>query len=443
METVETQNKGPRGVRDILPEESWKWACVLDVVARTMSDFGYEQVHLPIFEHTELFSRGVGDTTDIVEKEMYTFLDRGGRSVTLRPEATAGMVRAALEHNLCGQNSSSKLWCWGPMFRYERPQKGRYRQFYQIDAECLGLAGPVADVEIIALSAEIFRRLGLKNLEVVMNSVGCPKCRPVYRQVLIDYFLSRKGELCETCLGRLERNPLRVLDCKVPSCGRVADTAPAVYEHLCDECAAHFQEVKAGLTRLGFSYKLDKKLVRGLDYYTKTAYEILSGDLGAHTAVCGGGRYDNLSESIGGPHLPGVGFAAGIDRIVLIMEEQNGTFGERPRPAVYVVAQDDSARGAAQTLTHALRREGIAAEQDAGDASRGSRSFKAQMKSADKAGVAWACIIGASELEKNAVTVKNMETGEQSLVPLEEAAACIQKRKNGRKTISEPLPPGQ
>ncbi|MDR2137159.1 MAG: histidine--tRNA ligase [Synergistaceae bacterium] len=427
--TTENHNKAPRGVRDILPEESWKWAYVLNVVARTMSGFGYAEVHLPIFEHTELFARGVGDTTDIVEKEMYTFLDRGDRSVTLRPEATAGMVRAALEHNLCGQNSSAKLWCWGPMFRYERPQKGRYRQFYQIDAECLGLAGPVADVEIIALSAEIFRRLGLKNLEVVMNSVGCPKCRPIYRQVLIDYFSSRKDELCETCLGRLERNPLRVLDCKVPDCGRVADAAPAVYEHLCDECAAHFEEVKAGLARLGFPYQLDKRLVRGLDYYTKTAYEILSGDLGAQNAVCGGGRYDNLSESIGGPHLPGVGFAAGIDRIVLIMEQQmerqGGGFGERPRPAVYVAAQDDSARGAAQVLTYKLRMEGIAAEQDAGDASQGARSFKAQMKSAGKAGVAWTCIIGASELEKNAVTVKNMESGEQSLVPLEDVISYI------------------
>jgi histidyl-tRNA synthetase len=430
VETTEktgNQIKAPRGVRDILPDESWKWTHVLGVVARTMGDFGYSEIHLPIFEHTELFSRGVGDATDIVEKEMYTFPDRGDRSVTLRPEATAGMVRAALEHNLCGQNSSGKLWCWGPMFRYERPQKGRYRQFYQIDAECLGLAGPVADVEIIALSAEIFRRLGLRNLEVVMNSVGCPKCRPAYRRVLIDYFTSRKDELCGTCLGRLERNPLRVLDCKTPACGRVADAAPAVHEHLCEECAVHFEEVKAGLTRLEFPYKLDKRLVRGLDYYTKTAYEILSGDLGAQNAVCGGGRYDNLSESIGGPRLPGVGFAAGIDRIVPIMEQQEGTFGGRPRPSAYVVAQDNSARGAAQILTHKLRAEGLSAEQDAGDASQGARSFKAQMKSAGKAGVAWACIIGASELEKNFVTVKNMESGEQFPVPPEDVVSHIRR----------------
>jgi histidyl-tRNA synthetase len=392
-----------------------------------MADFGYAEVHLPIFEYTELFSRGVGDTTDIVEKEMYTFVDRGGRSITLRPEATAGMVRAALEHNLCEQNMSSKLWCWGPMFRHERPQKGRYRQFYQFDAECLGLAGPVADVEIVALSAEIFRRLGLRNLEVVTNSVGCPKCRPQYRKVLIDYFASKKNSLCETCIGRLDRNPLRVLDCKVPDCSAVADSAPAIYEHLCDECAAHFEEVKAGLARLNFPYRLDKRLVRGLDYYTKTAYEILSGELGAQNAVCGGGRYDNLAESIGGPHLPGVGFAVGIDRVVLIMEQQGNSFGKRPQTEVYVVAQDEAARGAVQILTHKLRTEGISAEQDAGDAFRAVRSFKAQMKSANKIGVTWTCIIGAEELAKNAAAVKNMTSGEQTLVALEEVANHIRQ----------------
>jgi histidyl-tRNA synthetase len=413
-------------VRDILPDESWKWAYVLDVTAKTMADFGYAEVHLPVFEQTELFSRGVGDTTDIVEKEMYTFLDRGGRSVTLRPEATAGMVRAALEHGLCVHGASAKLWCQGPMFRYERPQKGRYRQFCQLDAECLGLPGPVADVEIIALSAEIFRRLGLKNLEVVLNSVGCPNCRPGYRQALVDYFTSKKEGLCETCIGRLDRNPLRVLDCKLPDCGAIADAAPAVYEHLCGECTSHFEEVKAGLTRLGFVYKLDKRLVRGLDYYTRTAYEILSGDLGAQNAVCGGGRYDNLSESIGGPHLPGVGFAGGIDRIVMVMEQQGASFGERPQPAVCVVAQSEAARGASQVLTHRLRREGFAVEQDAGDSSRWARSFRAQMKSAGGSGAAWVCIIGDEELASGSVAVKNMNTGDQVVVPDAEVTRTIQ-----------------
>ena len=404
--------KAPRGVRDILPEESWKWAYVLRTTAKAMSDFGYSETHLPIFEHTELFSRGVGETTDIVEKEMYTFLDRGGRSVTLRPEATASMVRAALEGGLCSQNAAAKLWCWGPMFRYERPQKGRYRQFYQIDAECLGVPGPVADVEIIGLSAEIFRRLGLKNLEVVLNSVGCPACRPVYRRALLEHFEKHQGELCETCMGRLDRNPLRILDCKVPECGAIADAAPSIHDHLCEECRVHFQEVQAGMERLGFAYHLDKRLVRGLDYYTKTAYEILSGDLGAQNAVCGGGRYDNLSESIGGPHLPGVGFAAGVDRIVLVMEQQGCSFGQAPSPEVYVVAQDETVRGDVQILTHELRQNGLAAEQDAN-----ARSFKAQMKSAGTSGAAWTCLLGPDEIKDGFVTLKNMENGEQESLP--------------------------
>ena len=412
--------KAPRGVRDILPDESWKWAYVINTAAGAMADFGFSEIHLPLFEHTELFARGVGDTTDIVEKEMYTFNDRGDRSVTLRPEATASTVRAALENGLCAQGSAAKLWCWGPMFRYERPQKGRYRQFYQIDAEYLGTPAPMADVETIDLSAEIFRRLGLRNLEVVLNSVGCPKCRPVYRKALLDHFEAHRAELCSTCLDRMERNPLRILDCKESSCGAVADAAPAIYESLCDECRDHFAEVKAGLERLNFKYRLDKRLVRGLDYYTKTAYEILSGDLGAQNAVCGGGRYDNLSESIGGPHLPSVGFAAGLDRIILIMEQQGCPFGQRPGTAVYVAALDESARGAAQTLTHELRQAGTAAEQDIS-----GRSFKAQMKSAGNSGAQWTCILGPDELAKGCAAVKNMADGSQEEVPLQQVPQYI------------------
>ena len=415
--------KAPRGVRDILPDESWKWAYVMDVAAKTMANYGFSEVHLPLFEHTELFSRGVGETTDIVEKEMYTFIDRGDRSITLRPEATAGMTRAALEHGMCAQGSSARLWCWGPMFRYERPQKGRYRQFYQIDAEFLGAAGPMADVEIIDLSAELFRRLGLRNLEAVINSVGCPKCRPVYREALLKHFEGRREELCEDCLSRMERNPLRILDCKKPGCGAVADSAPAIYEFLCDECREHYEEVKAGLERLGLPYRQDKRLVRGLDYYTKTAFEILSGDLGAQNAVCGGGRYDNLSESIGGPHLPSVGFACGMDRVVLVMEEQGCSFGRAPHAAVYVAALDASARGAAQKLTHALRQAGLAAEQDVA-----GRSFKAQMKAAGAGGAEWTCIIGPEELERGVAAVKNMEEGTQENVPLTEVPTYIAGR---------------
>ena len=411
----------PRGTRDILPSESWKWSYIVQTASKAMKDFGFSEVHLPIFEHTELFSRGVGETTDIVEKEMYTFNDRGGRSITLRPEATAGVMRAAIENNLCAQGASAKLWNWGPMFRHERPQKGRYRQFYQIDAECLGIAGPMADVEVIALSIEIFRRLGLKNLEVVINSVGCEKCRPVYRQKLIDYFTSRKSELCGTCLDRLDRNPLRILDCKNESCGHVSDGAPDIFDSLCDECREHFAEVRAGLERLGFTYTLNKRLVRGLDYYTKTAYEILSGDLGAQNAVAGGGRYDNLASAIGGGKIPGVGFACGLDRVALVMEEQGCSFGNMPGVSVYVAALGDDVRGAVQALTYELRKAGISAECDTS-----GRSFKAQMKSAGTC--RFACIIGADEAANDTVSVKDMEDGSQVSIPAGEAVSYLKGR---------------
>ena len=411
----------PRGTRDILPSESWKWAYIIKTASQTMQDFGFKEIHLPIFEHTELFSRGVGETTDIVEKEMYTFTDRGGRSITLRPEATAGVMRCALENNLCVQGASAKLWNWGPMFRHERPQKGRYRQFYQIDAECLGIAGPMADIEVISLSLELFRRLGLRNLEAVINSVGCEKCRPVYRRKLVDYFTARRDSLCETCLDRLSRNPLRILDCKKEQCGLVADGAPDIFDSLCDECREHFAQVRAGLERLGFTYRLNKRLVRGLDYYTKTAYEILSGDLGAQNAVAGGGRYDNLSAAIGGGKVPGVGFACGVDRIMLVMEEQGCSFGQVPKTLVYCAALDEDSRAEVQALTYELRKAGISAECDTS-----GRSFKAQMKNAGTSD--FACIIGQEEREKECVAVKDMKTGEQVSVPVSEAVSYLQER---------------
>lgn len=411
----------PRGTRDILPSESWKWAYIIKTASRTMQDFGFSEVHLPVFEHTELFSRGVGETTDIVEKEMYTFNDRGGRSITLRPEATAGVVRAAIENNLCVQGANAKLWSWGPMFRHERPQKGRYRQFYQIDAECLGISGAGADVEVISLTIELFRRLGLKNLEVVINSVGCEKCRPVYRQKLIEYFTAHIDELCETCKDRLNRNPLRILDCKNESCGHVADNAPDIYDSLCDECREHFSEVRNGLERLGFAYRLNKRLVRGLDYYTKTAYEILSGDLGSQNAVAGGGRYDNLASSIGGPKIPGVGFACGVDRVMIVMDEQGCSFGKMPQTDVYVAALGDDSRGAVQVLTYELRKNNIAAECDCS-----GKSFKSQMKIAGAC--KFACIIGADELANNSVSVKNMNDGSQITIAMSDAPEYLKAR---------------
>ena len=411
--------KAPRGVRDILPEESWKWAHVMGVARKTAEDFGFEEIHLPLFEHTELFCRGIGDTTDVVEKEMYTFTDRGDRSLTLRPEATASMVRAYLEHNFQHGPQPAKFWCAGPMFRYERPQKGRYRQFWQLDIEAIGAADALVDVETIALSLEFYRRLGLSGIEVVVNSVGCPRCRPVYRQALQAYLGERLTQLCDTCQGRFGRNPLRILDCKNPECKALTEGAPDIRDSLCPECRDHFALVLSALEAQHARVTLDKRLVRGLDYYTKTAYEVLSGDLGAQNAVCGGGRYDNLAEAIGGPAVPGVGFAAGLDRVVLTMEQQGCSFGKRACPQAFVLCEADT-RAQGSALLAALRSAGVAADMD-----YTGKGFKAQMKLADTRGVRVACIFGGNEAARGVVALKDLRTGTQESVPQEELAARV------------------
>ncbi|QTX31762.1 histidine--tRNA ligase [Aminithiophilus ramosus] len=411
----------PRGVRDVLPDESWKWAYVLGQFRQIADGFGFSEIHLPIFEHTELFCRGIGDTTDVVEKEMYTFEDRSGRSLTLRPEVTASTVRSYLEQNMASRPQPVKLWTAGPMFRYERPQKGRYRQFWQLDVEVLGSDSPLVDVEVIELSLELYRRLGMTNLEVVINSVGCPACRPAYREALRAYLRPHLGELCESCRSRFDRNPLRILDCKNPTCKAITEGAPDVMDSLCDECSGHFAAVRKGLDLLGARTHIDKRLVRGLDYYTKTAYEVLSGDLGAQNAVCGGGRYDNLAESIGGPHLPGVGFASGIERIVLTMEQQGCSFGREPALDAYVIAVDETARDEALKLLYALRREGLSADMD-----YQGRAMKAQFKSASQA--AFACILGGDEVARSVVALKEMASGNQEECAFDGAAQVIRSR---------------
>ena len=405
--------RAPRGTRDILGDESWKWAYVTGICRDVADDYGYKEVHLPIFEHTELFCRGVGETTDVVEKEMYTFEDKGGRSITLRPELTASMVRSYLENEMYKGTQPAKLWSIGPMFRYERPQKGRYRQFVQLDIEALGAQDAYVDLEVIDFSMELYRRLGLSNLQVVLNSVGCPKCRPVYRKALQEFLKGRFGELCDTCKGRYERNPLRILDCKSPVCKEITENAPAVMEHLCDECKEHFEQLKNGLDRIGAVVKIDNRLVRGLDYYTKTAYEILSGDLGSQNAVCGGGRYDNLSEAIGGPHVPGVGFASGIERVVLTMDAQNCTFGKEPSNEVFVVAAEPEVRIDVMDLVRKLRENRISADMD-----YMGRSMKSQMKAAGNT-AKYACIIGREELDKKLITLKDLKEGTQEELSLE------------------------
>ncbi len=405
--------RAPRGTRDILGDESWKWAYVTGICRDVADDYGYKEVHLPIFEHTELFCRGVGETTDVVEKEMYTFEDKGGRSITLRPELTASMVRSYLENEMNKGTQPAKLWSIGPMFRYERPQKGRYRQFVQLDIEALGAQDAYVDLEVIDFSMELYRRLGLSNLQVVLNSVGCPKCRPVYRKALQEFLKGRFDELCDTCKGRYDRNPLRILDCKSPKCKEITENAPAVMEYLCDECKEHFEQLKNGLDRIGAVVKIDNRLVRGLDYYTKTAYEILSGDLGSQNAVCGGGRYDNLSEAIGGPHVPGVGFASGIERVVLTMEAQGCSFGKEHSNKVFVVAAEPEIRIDVMDLVRTLRQNRISADMD-----YMGRSMKSQMKAAGNT-AEYACIIGREELDKKLVTLKDLKEGTQEELTIE------------------------
>lgn len=406
--------RAPRGTRDILGDESWKWAFVTNTFRNVADDYGYREVHLPIFEHTELFARGVGSTTDIVEKEMYTFDDRGGRSITLRPEMTASMMRSYIENEMRKGPQPAKLWGIGPMFRYERPQKGRYRQFVQLDIEALGSQDPLLDLEVIDLSMELYRRLGLSNLQVVINSVGCPKCRPVYRQALQEYISQDFDKLCNSCKSRYDRNPLRILDCKSPVCKEITENAPSIMDCLCDECKEHFNNVLKGLDKIGAVVKHDKRLVRGLDYYTKTAYEILSGDLGSQNAVCGGGRYDNLSEAIGGPHVPGVGFASGIERVVLTMEAQGCSFGRKPATQVYVVTADPEVKLESVELLSTLRKHGISSDMD-----YNGKKMKGQMKSAGNF-ANYACILGGNEVEKGVVTFKDLNEGTQEELTVEQ-----------------------
>jgi len=324
------------------------------------------------------------------------------------------MVRSYLENRMDRQHQPAKLWSAGPMFRYERPQKGRYRQFWQIDFEAIGSQDPLLDVESIELSLELFRRLRLSNLEVLVNSVGCPACRPVHRKALQDFLRPKLGELCESCQRRFDRNPLRILDCKNPACQALTEDAPSTISCLCDECAEHFEQVKKGLEMIGASFKIDNRLVRGLDYYTKTAYEVLSGELGAQNAVCGGGRYDNLAESIGGPHTPGMGFATGVERIIITMEQQGCSFGEPPRSEVFVVNADDPSLDAAVLALYEIRRAGIAADID-----YTSRSMKARFKSAGASGAAFACVLGPEEIDSGHVTMKDLRSGEQQSVKRE------------------------
>lgn len=416
----------PRGTNDILPGSVGRWQYLERIVRETCERHGYREIRLPIFEHTEVFARGVGATTDIVEKEMYTLEDRSGRSLTLRPEGTAQVVRAFIEHKLYGQALPLKVYYIGPMFRYERPQKGRYRQFHQFGVEAFGSASPLLDVEMIALPISLYRAVGLHEFEVHINSIGCSTCRPAYRERLTEYLSAHRAALCSTCQDRLERNPLRVLDCKNPTCRELTEGAPKSFEHLCDECAEHFSAVRSGLDGLGIRYVLNSRLVRGLDYYSRTVFELIGLDLGAQDALGGGGRYDGLVEECGGPPTPAVGFAVGMERLLLSLEARGALPSEESAPYVYVAALGDAARSRALEIAFALRDKGLGAELD-----YEGRSLKAQMRSAQRSGAGYVLIIGDEELAKGEVVVKKMDTGEQSTVPLEGIVQWLEGRMNG------------
>ena len=405
----------PRGTKDILPAQIKDWIYHENKIRNICKRYGYEEIRTPIFEHTELFQRGIGEGTDVVDKEMYTFEDRGGRSITLRPENTASAVRAYLQNKLFADKSLVKLFYIGSMFRYDRPQAGRLREFHQFGIEALGEENPAVDAEVILLAVDFLHSLGLNDLKLKINTVGCPKCRPVYRQKLQHFFSDIIDELCGDCKSRLNKNPMRILDCKVDGNKEFMEDVPKIKDCLCDDCRDHFNSVKNFLTSAGVDFEVDNKLVRGLDYYTKTAFEIHYEPLGAQSAVAGGGRYDGLIEEIGGSPTPAVGFATGIERILNALEMQNLIPDSNDKIDAFIVAVGDDAEKSAFELLIKLRRAGLIATMDFA-----KRSMKAQMKQAGKSNAKFALILGDDEIKNNTVTVKNLTTSEQQSVSVDD-----------------------
>lgn len=405
--------KAPKGTVDLVPGVTEKWQVVEDVFKSEAELNGFAEIRTPVFEHTELFLRSVGDTTDVVEKQMYTFEDKGGRSVTLRPEGTAGAVRAMLENGLYNAGYPVKLYYVTSCYRYEKPQAGRLRELHQFGVEMFGAAEPVADVQVIALALQAFKRLGLDDVGLQLNSIGCPTCRKEYHKALTEYFSARRDELCETCQSRLERNPMRILDCKSPVCQEIAAGAPKITDYLCEDCKAHFEKVQELLGALGIEYELDPGLVRGLDYYTRTVFEFPSKSLGF--ALGGGGRYDGLVEEIGGKPTAGLGFGLGLDRILMALEEQKVEFPEPVRCEVYLAAMGEAAQKQALVLMNKLHQCGVAADCDLC-----ARGLKAQMKYADRISAQYTMVLGDNELESGKAELKNMKTGEKVKISIGE-----------------------
>lgn len=403
--------KRPRGTADILPEEVTLWRRIENICREQADRYGFSEIRFPTFEATELFARGVGGTTDIVQKEMYTFTDKDDRSMTLRPEGTACVCRAVVENGLYASALPLKLYYLSNFFRYEKPQAGRSREFFQFGAECFGPDTPFADAEAILLGSSVIRKLGIKNCVLHINSIGCPDCRPAYREALKSYFASHSEELCDTCRGRLETNPLRILDCKSPICSGLAANAPKTVDHLCDHCKEHYEQLKKLLDDAGINYVEDPKCVRGLDYYTGTVFEFVHEGIGAQSALGGGGRYNGLISELGGPEMPAIGFALGLSRLVLALKaEENGDANE-DAPELYVAPMGSEAAAKAFGLCEELRSRGVKCETDVS-----GRSVKAQMKYADKKNFTYVCVLGSDELANDKCEIKNLRNGEKAAV---------------------------
>lgn len=414
--------RAPRGTQDILPEQQPYWRYLIDRIHRIAELYGYQQIDTPTFEDTGVFTRGVGETSDIVEKEMYTFQDRGNHSLTLRPEFTTPVVRAYLEHGMHTFPQPVKLYSVAPVFRYERPQAGRYREHHQFNVETIGEADPSLDAEIISIAWQLYQEIGFRGLGVQLNSIGCPKCRPNYIRELREHYLPLVGEICPDCERRLTLNPLRLLDCKNASCQAIANSAPRSADCLCDECAHHFAALRHYLTLLDIPYDLNPRLVRGLDYYTKTVFEMWAEGIGAQNAVCGGGRYDGLAEALGGPPTPGVGFASGLERVILSIQEEGIPIPALSKPFAFVAYLGQEAHELAAVLLAQLRRGRVAAI-----GTYGRRSLRYQLRRAHGAGVYYTLIIGEDELATGMVTVRNMHTGKQHQIPQGEVLAWLRK----------------
>ncbi len=403
----------PKGTKDVLPDQSYKWRYIEDTAREVARAYNLKEIRTPTFEYTELFSRGVGETTDVVNKEMYTFEDKHGRSITLKPEGTAGAVRMFIENGLASSPLPVKTYYFTPAFRYERPQAGRLREFHQFGIEIFGSKSPDTDAEVILAASSFLKKLGLKDYRLEINSIGCPACRAEYNKALREYFAPHAEELCPTCRERLQKNPLRILDCKEPECQKICEDAPRILDFLCDDCSSHFERVQDRLKAQGMEYTVNPDIVRGLDYYTKTVFEFVSTEIGAQGTICGGGRYDNLVEQLGGPSVPAIGFAAGIERLILLMENTGCQFAPANPVNIYIGGADGAGRDAAMALAEQLRAKGLCVEID-----HMERSVKAQLKYADKIGAQYVTIIGGNEIASKSLTVKKMADGSQETVPM-------------------------